>query len=195
MAEEKMERTTATAGAENEGNENQQGQEQEAEPKVIELTEEELQARLQAEGDKRVDEAIKTHKPKWEAEAREREKKARADAERLARMSAEEREKEQLKLKEEEYSRKEKDLHQREMKLAAIDILAEEKLPITFADQLIGESVDDTYDRITKFKKAWNEAIEEEVKDRLKGQIPDTGERQPPKLDMNQHIRRMAGRS
>ncbi len=190
MAEEEK---NATVGAEEE-EQNQRGHEEEPEEETIELTQEELNKKIESETDKRVEQALQTHREKWQKEEKKKIEKARADAERLAKLSQEEREKEQLKQKEEEYNQKERDLHQREMKLAAIDILAEEKLPVTFADQLIGDSVDDTYDRITKFKKAWNDAVEDEVKDRLKGQIPDTGEKQPPKLDMNQHIRRMAGK-
>ncbi len=198
MGTEEQGSINATVGAEsnvdgdNNQNQNQQGPDAAKQEQLV-ISEEELQRRLQVEGDKRVREAMETHKPKWEAEAREREKKARADAERLAKLSAEEREKEQVRLNREELTQKEKDLHQREMKLAAIDILAEEKLPVTFADQLIGSDVDDTYDRITKFKKAWHEAVEVEVKERLKGIVPDTGDKSPPPLDMNAYIRRMAG--
>jgi len=192
MAED-VKKENATVGADDEQNQAGHTEETQEEEK-IEMTQSELEQKLQAETDKRVNEALETHRSKWEKEVKQKIAKERADAERLAKLSAEEREKEEVKRNREELTQKEKDLQQREMKLAAIDILAEENLPVTFADQLIGEDVDDTYDRIKKFKKAWHDAVEAQVKEQLKGQIPSTGEQQPPKVDMNQRIRAMAGR-
>lgn len=189
---EKQSEVTATAGAEEE-EKNQQGQNEETVEK-IEMSKEDFEKTIQSETDKRVEQALKTQRSKMEQDLKKKIERERADAERLAKLSSEEREKEQFKRNQEELERKEQELKQREMKLAAIDILAEEKLPVAFADQLIGDSVDDTYDRISKFKKAWHDAVESEVKERLKGHIPDTGEKKPPPLDMNAYLRRMAGK-
>ncbi len=160
------------------------------------LTKAEFDKKLQSETDKRVDEALRTARGKWEKEYKERIDRERKDAERLTQLSAEEREKELLRRQQDELSKKEKVLRQRELKLTAIDILAKEELPVTFADQLIGEDGDDTYERITAFKAAWHEAVEKAVTERLKSQSPRRGNEQQEtkKADMNQVIRAMAGR-
>lgn len=200
------ETNTATAGA-SEDVKNQQGQEAESneknvkeatkkteQPKQITITEEELEKmkteHAQAEADRRVAQAEKTFEKRFEKELREKIEEERQDAERLAKLTAEEREKELFERNRSLLEDKEKTLRQREMKLAAIDVLNEEGLPVTFADQLLGESVDDTHDRIQKFKKAWHEAIDSEVSKRLKSKIPEGGGTKGDVLDMNKIIRR-----
>ena len=188
---------TATVGPDE--NQNQVGQEPEdrqdkQEPEVLKMTKEEYDKTLKSETDRRVEEAVKTHRAKWEKEYKKKVEEERRDAERLAQLSAEEREKEMLGRQKEELTSKEKLLRQRELKLTAIDILSDEKLPVSFADQLLGEDADETYGRIQKFKQAWHDAVEEEVNKRLKGKIPREGstEKKPP--DMNTILRSMARR-
>lgn len=176
---------------------NLEGPKKPEEPKeeVLNLSKGEYEKQIQAESDKRVSQALKTAKSKWEHEYKEKLDKERADAERLAKLSAEEREKELLDRSRSELTEKEKILRKRELKLAAIDILTEEKLPVSFADQLLGEDADETHDRIKKFKKAWTDAIEEEVNKRLKGVVPKAGSDSKNKpADMNSIIRSMAKR-
>ena len=190
------EKNSAIQGAED--TQNQGGQDtKEKEPakEMVNMTKEEYEKALLAEADKRVDSALKTREKEWERQYREKLEKEKKEAERLARLSAEEREKELLSKKDEELTVKERELKKRELKLTAIDILSEEKLPVSFADQLLGDDADETHDRIKKFKKAWHEAIDEEVNKRLKGVVPREGaSKKEDKADMNQIIRRMAGR-
>jgi len=195
------EETKATAGA-SEDVKNQPGQgsktegtkpegktEQSSEDEILTLSKAEYQKQLQAESDKRVRQAEKTFEKKYEDQLREKIEKEREDAERLARLTSDEREKELFERNKTLLEEKEKKLRQREMKLAAIDVLNDEGLPVTFADQLLGESVDDTHDRIQKFKKAWHEAIDTEVNKRLKGRIPEDGGQKTGETNMNEIIR------
>jgi len=198
MAEE----TKATAGA-SEDMKNQLGQEgkvedtkvggqtSEGKPEdVLTLSKAEYEKQLQAEADKRVRQAEKTFEQKYEKELREKIQREREDAERLAKLTSDEREKELYERNKALLDEKERTLRQREMKLAAIDVLNEEDLPVSFADQLLGESVDDTHDRIKKFKKAWHEAIDKEVNARLKDRMPEGGgTKASGELDMNKIIR------
>jgi len=191
---------TATTGA-SEDVKNQSGQTEETKGKegketegktseeVFTLTKEELEKQKQSEADRRVREAEKTFEKKYEKELREKIQQEREDAERLAKLTQTEREKELFERNKLLLDEKEKTLRQREMKLAAIDVLTEEELPVSFADQLLGESVDDTHDRIQKFKRAWHDAIDAEVNKRLKGRIPESGGSKTDKTDMNQIIR------
>lgn len=184
--------TTDTAGAEVK-DQNQQGQEKKdvkADEELIPKSEHEKL--LMTETDKRVQEALKTHRSKWEKEYRTKIEEERKDAERLAKLSAEERTKELVERQEKELTVKEQELIKRELKLTAIDVLSEEKLPVAFADQLLGKDADETYERIKKFKAAWHEAVEEEVNKRLKGKIPRDGEKDTKPVDMNKIIRSMS---
>ena len=107
----------------------------------------------------------------------------------MAQLSAEEKEKELFERNKQALAEKEKLLSNREMKLAAIDVLSEEGLPVTFADQLLGESVEDTHERIKAFKKAWHEAVETEVNKQLKNYTPDHGGSKKEEINMNQILR------
>ncbi len=181
---------TATAGAEEK---NQQGQvEEKKEPEVMQMTKDDYEKNLQSEADKRVQEALKTHRSKWEKEYKTKIEEERKDAERLAQLSAEEREKALMERQKNELSQKEKLLRSREMKLTAIDVLSDEGLPVSFADQLLGEDADDTYKRIQAFKQAWHDAIDKAVDERLKDYTPRKGGEEEKKADMNEIIRAMA---
>ena len=195
------EETNATVGAANEtqgestkqnqeGQAKSEGQKTKAADDQVVLSQSEYEKKLQAETDRRTEQALKTHREKWEKEYNARIEKERKDAERLAQLSHEEREKELRERKDSELTKKERLLMQRELKLTAIDVLAERNLPVNFADQLIGESAEDTHDRIKKFESEWHKAIEKEVNARLKSVVPkdgDSTENKPP--DMNQILR------
>lgn len=166
---------------------------QQTENKVEEkltLTTDELQSRLQTESDKRVSEALKTAKGKWEKEYEQKIQFERKEAERLAKLSEDERSKELDNKYKNELSKRENDLLKKEMKLEAVNILSNKKLPVSFADMVIGENADDTHERITSFEKAFKEAVEGEVNIRLRGSKPQTGTQQAQKgFDMNAFIR------
>lgn len=169
---------------------NQQGsKEEEEKAEQLTMTKAEYEKQLQAEADKRVAQAEKTFKNKYEKELKEKIEKERQDAERLAKLSSEERERELFERNKGLLEEKERVLRNREMKLAAIDVLSDEGLPVSFADQLLGESVDETHDRIQKFKKAWHDAVEDEVSKRLKDRVPESGGTKPKATDMNKIIR------
>ena len=170
---------TATDGVVKEEEQNQQGQT---------FTAEEFEKRLQSEVDKR----ITTAQAKWESRQQQLIQQERADAEKLARLSAEEREKELLERTQKELSAKDKELTRREMKITAIDILSEKKLPVHFADMVIADSAEETNQRISKLEKSWRAAIDEEKKNILASKKPVNGKPETPKQDANDWIRSMA---
>ena len=175
-----------TDGAE----QNQQGQE--SEPKVVTLTEEELNKRLQSEADKRVTDALKTAKSSWEKEHEKKVKEATAEAERLAKLNEDERQKELDRKREEDLTQREKALHLKEMENEAMKILGQRSLPVTFAKQLLGNSAEDTQTNIADFEKEWNIELDRRVAERLKGKVPPADDQTQKKSDVNAQIRRMA---
>ena len=155
----------------------------------LELTKEELEKKLQSESDRRVNEALKTAKAKWQSEYNEKIKTERREAERLAKLSEEERQRELDEKYKKELSMREKELLRKEMKLEAVNILAEKKLPVKFSDILIGDTAEETQDRIKNFEMSFREEVETEVNRRLKGSIPKSGTSDKKKFDMNDLIR------
>lgn len=135
-------------------------------------TQEEVDKLLQSEADRRVTEALKTARAKWEKEFREKLEKEKKEAERLSKLSAEEREKELLKQKEQELAEKERAIRMKELHLDTIEVLAEEGIPVGFAEFLIKDDAETTNENIKRFKKEWQEALSKAVDERIKGKSP-----------------------
>ena len=135
-------------------------------------TQEELEKLLQSETDKRVTEALKTSRAKWEEEYKEKLEKEKKEAERLANLSAAEKEKELLKQQQEQLEEKEKAIRLRELQLDTINVLAEEKLPVGFAEFLIKNDAETTNKNIKKFKEEWQKALSQAVDEKIKGTSP-----------------------
>ena len=153
------------------------------EPKTY--TQDEVDRLLQSEADKRVTEALKTARAKWEKEYKEKLEREKREAERLSKLSAEEREKELLKQKEQELAEKEKAIRMKELHLDTIEVLAEEGLPVGFAEFLIKGDAETTNENIKKFKKEWQEALSKAVDERIKGKSPRLPE---TKLESSQAV-------
>ena len=135
-------------------------------------TQEELDAKLQSETDKRVTQALKTAQEKWEKEFKEKLETEKKETERLSKLSADEREKELIKQKEQELAEKEKAIQYRELQLDTINVLAEEKLPVGFAEFLIKDNAETTNENIKKFKEEWQKALSVAVDEKIKGTSP-----------------------
>lgn len=171
---------------------NVQGQQANTEPvkeSVLTLTQKELDAKIASESDKRVTEALKTREQKLAAEYEAKIKHERQEAERLASLSAEERRKEEEKKRSEELAAKEMEIAKREMKLDAINVLAEKKLPVKFVDFVIGANPESTLKNINELKAAWDHAIEDEIKTRLTGKTPTSGAPGTSTANMNDILR------
>jgi hypothetical protein len=138
-------------------------------------TAEELQKLLQSTADKRVTDALKTAQEKWELDYKTKLEAEKAEAEKLAKMSATEKAEALLAKTQKDIADREKAIAQKELKLETINILNEKKLPITFADVLLGEDADKTKANVDTFDKAFREAVEAAVNERLKGNPPKGG--------------------
>jgi len=131
-------------------------------------TEEELKARVQSETDKRVTEAIKTAREKWDKEAAEEKK----EAARLAKLTQEEREKELQAKQLKELEETKAELNRVYLERDTIDRLSEENVPIAFKDFLMGANAETTNENIKAFKEVYEAEVQKGVEERLKGKTP-----------------------
>ncbi len=130
-------------------------------------TTEELQMLLQAEGDRRVAQALKTASEKWQKELQGRAEAERAEAQRLAGLSLEKLEQEMLERCARELDEKERALRKKELELKIIYLLAESKLPLELKDFISGSDEKKAMDMAQTLIRLWREKIGEAVRGNL----------------------------
>lgn len=126
----------------------------------------------QAEFDRRVQKAIDTAltnaQEKWQALTDDK----LSEAEKLAKMTQEERNKYNQQKREKELADKEAAITKRELMAEAKITLAEKKLPVGLAEVLSYTDADACSKSIEAVEKAFQEAVEAAVQERLKGGTP-----------------------
>lgn len=157
-----------------EGGEGSDGAEGGGEPPVA-YTQEQFDAALQKETDRRVTSALKKAQEKWQAEYEEKIEKERSEAEELAKLSAAEREK----------KKHEKDLAQLAKDRAAFELekmefqtqkeLAAADIDSGFAKFLIGKDAEKTSENISEFSELFNAQVAAAVEAKLGGKPPRGG--------------------
>ena len=137
-------------------------------------TQDEVDKLIQSESDKRVSEALKTTKSKWEQEYKEKLEKEKQEAEQYAELTIKEKiEHDKAKLEAElaEYKRKD---NLNSMIKTAREVLAESA--ITLSDEmievLITEEAESTNANIKNFIELFNSELEKAVNEKLKGSTP-----------------------
>lgn len=143
---------------------------------VIELTPEELQKKIESESDRKLEKALKTAREKWEKEFQEKLEQEKKEAERLAKLSEKERKEEELAKREQELQERLRQLELKELKAEAVADLNKKGLPAEFADFLLAENAEKTLENINNFKKAFDEAVNKAVKDKLRQETPKAGD-------------------
>lgn len=128
-----------------------------------------LAAGHQAEFDRRMNKAIETAvknaQDKWKLMTDDKV----SEAEKLAKMTAQEREKYQQKKREAELDERERVLVTKELKATAMKTLAEKSLPLGLAEVLNYADAESCNASITAVEKAFQDAVENAVNERLKG--------------------------
>lgn len=145
---------------ENEVKENVNAAEEAAAASEKTYSEKELQSLV----DRRVTEALKTARSKFETEKKE--------AERLASMTAEERFQEELSKREKALEEREKQVALLENRNAASKVLAEKGISISLVDLVIADSAEDMKARIDTLEKEFNASVQKEIERRLAGNTP-----------------------
>ena len=158
------------------------------EPEVY--TKEQVEKMLQAESDRRVQQALKTNEEKLRADFQTKLEKERKEAERLAQLTAEEKAKEAEVQRQKEIEEREKTIRKRELLMDTIDLLQEKSLPRSFAEMLMAEDAETTQARVSAFQKQYQQDIEKAVSDRLKsGHTPAKGSETDPVVQLENQLK------
>lgn len=175
--------------ADEENIEEQETQESEQQEEKVTYTQEEFDKQLQSEADKRVTEALKTAKAKWESDYKDKLKKEKDEAARLAKMSAEDRAKEEFEKQKQDFEAERKQFERDRLELQVKKDLNEQGLNESFSSFLIGEDADSSLANIKAFKSAWDKALSDAVKEKLKGEPPKASPGQNESQDVFERLK------
>ena len=126
----------------------------------------------QEDFDKQLSKTLAEKEAKLEKKLADKLKAEREEWERQAKLSAEEKEAEERKKREQETAAKERDITLRENRADARELLAEKNIPTTLVDFVVDVDADKTKENIDTLEKAYLEAVEKGVADKLKGDTP-----------------------
>lgn len=126
----------------------------------------------QAEFDRRVGKALETSRSKMQTEIDARIQEARTEAEKLAKMNAEQKAEYEKEKREKELADREASITKRELAAAAKEQLAEKGLPLSLANVLNYSTAEACSASIDSVGKAFQEAVEKAVEERLSGGKP-----------------------
>lgn len=148
-----------------------------ADPPGDERTPEQIEfdKKVEAESDRKLESA----KKKWEKDHQEKIDKAVADAvaekERLSNLSEKERKDEELNQREKALEKRLADIERKELLADAASDLSKKDLPVEFAELLLGEDAEKTLENINNFKAAFDKAVNDAVKEKLRQDTPLLG--------------------
>ena len=126
----------------------------------------------QAEFDRRVSKALETSRSKMQAEINTKVQEAVTEAEKMAKMNAEQKAQYEREKKEKEMADREAAITKRELMATAKEQLTEKGLPTSLAAVLNYASAEECSASIEAVGKAFQEAVEKAVNDRLSGGKP-----------------------
>ncbi|MDA9472612.1 DUF4355 domain-containing protein [Enterococcus sp. 5H] len=141
-----------------------------AEFNVDELSDEQLETIRQKHGfktDDDVNEIVRTKHAKWKKETEEREN----EAARLAKLSEEERQQALIDKEKAEFEAEKAQFRKDQLSVEKGKQLMNEGLPSDFANRVIGDTAEEASADIKVLKKAWDEAVEKAVNEKLKASV------------------------
>ncbi len=133
------------------------------------------QEEFTSEVDRRVQEAIKTARGKWDKELTTKLEEAKAEGERVAKLTAEQRAAEKKANEEKAFSEKQAKLNREILEFETKKTLDAKGLPTDFVNMLCGADKEQTDANIEAFEKAWNQKQQEAVEAKLRGSAPKGG--------------------
>lgn len=148
-------------------------------PEVKTYTQEELDALLQQESDKRVTSAIKKKQQEWEEEFKIKLETEKQEAEKLAKLSESGRAQALLDKQQMEFETERAKFQREKIELEVTKQLAEKELPIRFAKLLVTDDAETSLENINTFEKDWQDALKKAVDEKLKGSSPTGGGTSP----------------
>lgn len=129
----------------------------------------------QADIDRILGERLGKEKAKWERDLQVKLDEAKTEAEKLAKMNAEQKAEHERQKRDKALTDREAEITRRELRATALETLAEKGLPKTLADILVYTDADATNKSLESVEKAFREAVEAGVNERLKGDTPKGG--------------------
>jgi hypothetical protein len=169
MSETTNNNTNETTAANQQG---QQGTEEAQTNDQVTVSSEELQKMIDSSADKRVTQALKTAREKWESEVTEKIQKERTEAEKLAKMTEAERLQAEFDKQKQSFEDERKSFLKEKLELQTVKTLQSEQLPAEFSGFVMSDSAEQVSENIKLFKEQWQKAIEKAVDERLKGSTP-----------------------
>ena len=130
-------------------------------------TEEEVQALLQREADRRVSSALKKQKKEFENKM--------AEADRLKAMDDNQRKEYEYNQKLQELEQREKDFAVAQNKLEATKVMANRGLPVEFVDYIVAEDAETMLENINVFERAFKSAVSDAVSKKISNPSPKQG--------------------
>lgn len=156
------EKVTQVEGSANEALTTEVGKEN-----VKTYTEEEVQALLQREADRRVSSALKKQQKEFENKM--------AEAERLKEMDDNQRKEYEYNQKLQELEQREKDFAVAQNKLEATKVMANRGLPVEFVDYIVAEDAETMLENINVFERAFKSAVSDAVSKKISNPSPKQG--------------------
>lgn len=98
-----------------------------------------------------------------------------AEALKVAQMDEAGKESYEQEKREKELSDREAQIALRERKAEALDVLDKNEVPRDFLDMLVGDSTEETKEKVAAFKKEFDAAVQKQVEKRLAGTTPKGG--------------------
>ena len=137
-----------------------------------------------------VEKRVKRERAKFEKEIAKIKSEAMTEAQRLSQLSEEERKNEELTKEREEIEQLKQSLLQEQAKIAHQNLIAATRdeltklnLPSSFAEILVGQDAETTKTNLTTFSKEFQEAVTNEVNNRLKNSPKPANTKQPDVKD------------
>ncbi|MBN6206377.1 DUF4355 domain-containing protein [Ralstonia pickettii] len=132
-----------------------------------------------SEVDRQISHAIESFKqnqaPKQQEAINQAVKDALAEQQRLSKLSEKERQEEELTQREKTLQEREAKIKRAELRSDAVDDLQKKGLPSDFADILLGDDAESTLANIKTFKDAFDSAVNDAVKEKLRQDTPPAG--------------------
>lgn len=126
----------------------------------------------QAEFDRRIGKALETSRSRMQADIDAKIREARTEAEKLAKMNAEQKSEYEKEKREKELADREASITKRELTATAKEQLVEKGLPLSLADVLNYSGAEACAASLDAVGKAFQEAVEKAVEERLSGGKP-----------------------
>ena len=144
-------------------------------PVDITLTQAELDKKIEAEADRKLTKALEKKQTEWDESLAVKLAESQKEAERLAKLSEKERKDEELNQREKDLESRLAGIERKELLADAVAVLNEKKLPPSFAEILLAENAEKTFDNINSFKTTFDAAVAEKVKEALRQDTPPAG--------------------